>query len=139
MSQLQQLSYIAGSWEGDGFILDFTAPACSMIFGSMQVSDGAGGTAYWETYRFEEKNGTILLYPGQMGRESGSYVLKKPETDNAYEHVFDAFVNANPVIRRIVFASDAPGERLAMKVTGQTPEGPVEKVFEMKRRTNQGG
>jgi|GEM_PF-3256443 hypothetical protein len=136
MSQIQQLTYLKGAWQGDGFILDFTEPAYSMIFGSMQVTDGAGGTAYWETYRIEEKNGAVLLYPGQMGRESGSYVLKKTDSTGATEHIFEAFINVSSPIRQIVFVSEAPGEQLAMKVIGQTPEGPIEKVFEMKRRTS---
>jgi len=136
LNLIRQLSYLAGAWQGDGFVVHFTAPTYSMMFGSMQVSDGAGGTAYWETYRFEEKNGALLLYPGQMGRESGSYVLKKPASERPeppFEHAFDAFINAHPAIRQIVFASDEPGVKLAMKVRVQSPEGPAEKVFHMGR------
>jgi len=134
MNQIQQLDYLKGMWQGDGFILEFTEPAYAMIFGSMQVSNGAGGTAYWETYRFEEKNGALLLYPGQMGRESGSYVLKKSESAHAREHIFEAFVHVDSPIRQIVFFSEEPGEQLTMKVIVQTPQGPIEKGFEMKRR-----
>lgn len=51
--KLSKLDFIKGRWQGEGFVMDFTPPINTMVFGSMQAANSEGKTTYWETFRFE--------------------------------------------------------------------------------------
>lgn len=71
--KLSQLASLQGSWQGEGFVMDFTEPVNTMIFGSMQAGEAVGKTVYWETIRFEWVDGDVFLHTVTQGKDSGTY------------------------------------------------------------------
>ncbi|WP_019636447.1 hypothetical protein [Paenibacillus fonticola] len=131
---LKELAYISGAWQGEGFILDFTEPVYTLMFGNMQASNEAGMTVYWETFRFEAKNEKLFVYPAQMGHENGAYIGEKQESAEGHAHVFRTFIHKSANIQEIYFNTSHPGKELVMGVRGGNENGPFEKEWKLTKR-----
>lgn len=129
---LKELSFIGGSWKGEGCIVDFTDPAYTMIFGSVQAVNGEGAVVHWETYRFEEKDGNVFLYPSQMGRESGTYLLNKDDGQERY--VFEPFFNNFAPVKEIYFEQKNEGQDLVFGIKGGVEQQTFEKEWHLTKR-----
>ncbi|MEH7246254.1 hypothetical protein V7114_05590 [Neobacillus niacini] len=129
---LKQLSFIAGSWISEGILVDFTEPVYSMIFGSMQAVNEQGAVVHWETFRFEEKDNNVFLYPAQRGRESGSYLLNEKNEGETF--VFEAFFNNHSSIKEIYFEKKNEGKELTFGVNGEADGREIKKEWNLKKR-----
>lgn len=69
---IDELAFMAGVWQGEGFRWDFRAPLGGMLFGHMQALEG-GKTVYWETLRFAEEAEGLAAYPTAMDRAGGRF------------------------------------------------------------------
>ncbi|WP_276352205.1 hypothetical protein [Cohnella caldifontis] len=134
---LNQLAFLSGAWQGDGFIADFTEPVYNLMFGSMQVAGDNGTAAYWETYRFEARNDKVFVYPAQMGRENGAYLLQEndPADPEAGRKTFRSFIDKQASIQEISFESARSGEELRIGVAGSTERGAIRKEWVLSRRS----
>ncbi|WP_102346248.1 hypothetical protein [Bacillus sp. Marseille-P3661] len=127
---LKELSFISGSWSGEGFVVDFTEPVYSMVFGSIQAATPQGVVVHWETFRFEEKDQNVFLYPAQMGRESGTYLLNKsPELER---FVFEPFISTQIPIKEIYFQK--VNEELIFGIKGEMDNQSFDKEWQLKKR-----
>ncbi|MBU9721699.1 MULTISPECIES: hypothetical protein [Bacillaceae] len=132
---LNKLSFLRGSWSGEGFVIDFTEPVYNMMFGSMQKANEVGEVVHWETYRFEERDNHVFLYPSQMGEESGVYVMTQSDsTDTGF--VFEAFINKQTPIQAIYFQPiDSNNGELLFGLKGEMEGRTFEKEWSLHRRT----
>jgi hypothetical protein len=69
---IDQLGFLTGIFEGDGFVIQFEEPRGSMLFGSMQALE-EGKTVSWETLRFFADGAGLGFEAAQMGQSAGSY------------------------------------------------------------------
>ncbi|MDG5788858.1 hypothetical protein QA612_15405 [Evansella sp. AB-P1] len=132
---ISKLAFLKGSWSGDSFVVDFTDPVYTMMFGSMQKAADTGEVVHWETYRFEEKDQHVFLYSSQMGEESGVYVLS-PSEPNATGYVFEAFINKQLPVQEIYFKPlERNDEQILFGIKGKVEGRSFEKEWLLRRRT----
>jgi hypothetical protein len=114
MAAISDLSFLSGAWSGDGFVMNFSEPAQSMMFGSMQAGNKEGKTTYWKTFRFEMAD-ELLLYTVTMNRDSGTYVLSKQEPSILE---FFGLRNVDPKFQYLYFECSESGKELKMGIRG---------------------
>ena len=69
---IDDLAFLVGTWQGDGFVWDFRPPLGGMLFGHMQALEG-GRCVYWETLRFAAEAEGLAAYPTAMDRAGGRF------------------------------------------------------------------
>lgn len=107
MMKLSQLAFLQGSWQGEGFVMDFTEPVNTMVFGSMQAADAVGKTIYWETFRFDWVDDDVFLHTVTQGKDSGTYQSVDSEEGNQIR--FMGHKNYHEKVQQILFKTVAPG------------------------------
>lgn len=115
MIKISDLSFIYGSWIGDGFIMQFSKPANTMLFGSMQAADKDGRTVYWETFRFEIVDDQLLLHTITLNRDTGTYILT--DSDKNFLE-FSGLRNFDEKVQKVYFESNNPSKELILSVSG---------------------
>ena len=99
MNNISHLSFLTGSWSGSGFVMDFTQPVQTMMFGSMQAGDEDNKTVYWKTFRFEIAD-ELLLHTITLNKDSGTYVLTKQESH--YLEFYGVSETSTPDFKRCI-------------------------------------
>ena len=75
-ASVADLGFLAGAWIGDGFVLDFTRPTAGMMFGSMQLLDGAR-TRECERFQLVDADGGVVLLAWRDLGRCRSYRLRE--------------------------------------------------------------
>jgi hypothetical protein len=123
---LSILDFIKGSWQGEGFVMDFTSPINTMVFGSMQAANSEGKTNYWEIFRFELVDDKIYLYTVTLGKDSGTYISTEANLNN--QITFKGLENYDEKVQHISFTSLSPGNELTLSVSHVIDEKPYEQT-----------
>ncbi|MNI39975.1 hypothetical protein D3C76_1449800 [compost metagenome] len=112
---IQALSFLSGSWEGNGFVMDFSEPQHTMMFGSMQAADNQGKTIYWETFRFEVVEDQLFLHAIALGKNRGTFILTN---NNGNELFFDGYKDFDQKVNKLYYRTNSPGGELSLGVFG---------------------
>lgn len=127
---IQSLSFLTGRWTGDGYVMEFGAPAGNMLFGSMQaVSEGR--TRYWEAFRFSDEGGTLAYHASHLDARTERFPARCVQLAPVPLFVFE-----NPELRswrRYEFGSDVSGDVLFIAVEGESDESPFRHEWELVR------
>lgn len=112
---IKDISFISGSWEGDGFLMDFSEPEHTMMFGSMQAANDEGKTIYWETFRFEVVEDQLFLHAIALGKNRGTFILTN---NNENESYFDGYKDFDQKVSKLYYRTNNPGVELSLGVIG---------------------
>jgi hypothetical protein len=127
---IEDLGFLTGRWQGEGFLMEFGMPHGTMLFGSMQAVEG-GVTTYWETFRIAREGEALACYPAQMGSPSGRYELAELSLEGGARVVFEN--GANPLHRRLEYAADAERTVLTISVDGERDGRPYRQSWQLRR------
>lgn len=95
--------------------MQFSKPANTMLFGSMQATDKDGRTIYWETFQFEIVDGQLLLHTITLNRDTGTYILT--DSDKNFLE-FSGLHNFDEKVQKIYFESNNTSKELILSVSG---------------------
>lgn len=128
--RMAMLRFLTGVWQGEGFVLEFSAAREGLMFGAMVQAGSAA--PYWETFRFEEQGDDVWLMPAPRGVPQGRYRLVEVSEGEGIEVVFED--PGQEKERRLIFSSAQPGEVLVAGVEGVKDGQPYTPSYAMRRQ-----
>jgi hypothetical protein len=124
---IADLGFLAGLWAGPDFRMQLAPPWAGAMLGTMQAAEG-DRTVYWEYLRFAEEGDTLVFHPMQLDRPLGAFRLAELAPGRA------VFTGADdPLLKRLTFETDAPGERFVAIVEGEQDGVPFRQASLLQR------